>query len=81
MCLVGDMEERQGHDLDPLDFVPEAPDQADLQASKRRRTSNARIGLQSIRKKNKQRDRCSRDEEGGAAMQDNASSIDVSEQD
>ena len=50
MCLVGDMEQ-QGHDLDPLDFVAEVSDQADLQAAKRRRTSNARVGLQSIRKK------------------------------
>ena len=70
--------EQQGHDLDPLDFVAEVSDQADLQAAKRRRTSNARVGLQSIRKKNKQRDECSRDvEEGGVAAESKAS-IDVS---
>lgn len=51
MCLAGDMEQRRGHDVDPLDFVDEVSGQADLQAAKRRRTSNARIGLQSIRKK------------------------------
>ena len=81
MCLAGDMEQRPWHDVDPLDFVDEVSDHADLQAAKRRRTSNARIGLQSIRKKNKQRNECSRDvEEGGVATQGNAS-IDVSEQD